>query len=71
MAAIEGVIESIASDISSSTKTLFETMIMLDLKHDNAFFEDDKHIRTDVIGMVASQGNITALLPCFVQNGLP
>ena len=37
--AIEGIMESIALDITSSTKTLFETMIMLDLQPDNAFLK--------------------------------
>ena len=36
---IEGIMESVALDITSSTKTLFETMIMLDLQSDNAFLK--------------------------------
>ena len=68
MAAIEGVMESIASDITSSTKTLFETMIMLDIKHDNAFLEDDTHIKTDVIGMVSFTGKYHGVIALFCSK---
>ena len=66
--AIEGLMESVASDITSVTKTLFETMIMLDLKHDNAFLEDDTQIKTDVICMVSFTGKYHGVIALFCSK---
>ena len=66
--AIEGILESVASDITSATKTLFETMIMLDLKHENAFLEDDTQINTDVIGMVSFTGKYHGVIALFCSK---
>ena len=66
--AIEGIMESVALDITSSTKTLFETMIMLDLKYDNSFFEDDTQIKTDVIGMVSFTGKYHGVIALFCSK---
>ena len=66
--AIESIMESIALDITSSTKTLFETMIMLDLQTDNAFFEDDTQIKTDVIGMVSFTGKYHGVIALFCSK---
>ena len=67
---IEGIMESVALDITSSTKTLFETMIMLDLQSDNAFFEDDTQIKTDVIGMVSFTGKYHGVIALFCSKNL-
>ena len=66
--AIEGIMENVASDITSATKTLFETMIMLDLKHNSSFFEDDTQIRTDVIGMVSFTGKYHGVIALFCSK---
>ncbi|HHT9114773.1 MAG: chemotaxis protein CheX [Planctomycetes bacterium] len=66
--AIEGIMENVASDITSATKTLFETMIMLDLKYDNSFFEDDTQIKTDVIGMVSFTGKYHGVIALFCSK---
>ena len=66
--ALEGLMENIATDITDSTKTLFETMIMLDLKYDNAFFEDDTQIKTDVIGMVSFTGKYHGVIALFCSK---
>ena len=66
--AIEGIMESVASDITSSTKTLFETMIMLDLQPNNAFFEDETQIKTDVIGMVSFTGKYHGVIALFCSK---
>ena len=66
--AMEGIMESVALDITSSTKTLFETMIMLDLQPDNAFFEDDTQIKTDVIGMVSFTGKYHGVIALFCSK---
>ena len=66
---IEGIMESVALDITSSTKTLFETMIMLDLQTDSAFFfEDDTQIKTDVIGMVSFTGKYHGVIALFCSK---
>lgn len=68
MAAIAGVIESISSDITSSTKTLFETMIMMDLKYDDAALVDETQIKTDVIGMVSFTGKYHGVIGLFCSK---
>lgn len=66
--AIEGILESVASDITSATKELFETMILLDLKYDNSFLEDDTQINTDVIGMVSFTGKYHGVIALFCSK---
>ncbi|MBM4056486.1 MAG: chemotaxis protein CheX [Planctomycetes bacterium] len=68
MSAIEGVIESIASDITDATKTLFETMIMLDLKYDESSLVDETQIKTDVIGMVSFTGKYHGVIGLFCSK---
>lgn len=68
MAAIECVSENIASYISSSTKTLFETMIMLDLKHDESSLVDESQIKTDVIAMVSFTGKYHGVISLFCSK---
>lgn len=65
---IEVIMESVALDITSSTKTLFETMIMLDLQPNDAFYEDEKHIKTDVIGMVSFTGKYHGVIALFCSR---
>lgn len=65
---LEGVMESISADITTSTKTLFETMIMMDLKYNNAFLVDDTQIKTDVIGMVSFTGKYHGVISLFCSK---
>ncbi|MCF6155627.1 MAG: chemotaxis protein CheX [Candidatus Brocadia sp.] len=66
--ALESMMETIASDITESTKTLFETMIMMDLKYDEASLVDDTQIKTDVIGMVSFTGKYHGVIALFCSK---
>ena len=66
--ALESVMETIALDITEATKTLFETMIMMDLKYDEASLVDDTQIRTDVIGMVSFTGKYHGVIALFCSK---
>ena len=65
---LEGIMESISADISSSTKTLFETMIMMDLKPNTSALVDETHIKTDVIGMVSFTGKFHGVIALFCSK---
>jgi len=66
--ALESLMESIAADIADATKTLFETMILMDLKYDDAVLVDDTQIRTDVIGMVSFTGRYHGVIALFCSK---
>jgi len=60
--------ETFALDITESTKTLFETMIMMDLNHDVASMADNTQIKTDVIGMVSFTGKCPGVIALFCSK---
>ncbi len=62
---LDVVMGSISSDIAESTKNLFETMIMMDLKHNDAFLVDDTKIHTDIIGLVTFTGKYHGVIGLF------
>lgn len=62
---LDTVMGSIASEIAESTKTLFETMIIMDLKHNDAFLVDDTKIHTDIIGLVTFTGKYHGVIGLF------
>ncbi|NUO05575.1 MAG: chemotaxis protein CheX [Candidatus Brocadia sinica] len=64
------MMETIALDITESTKTLFETMIMMDLKYNEASLVDDTQIKTDVIGMVSFTGKYHGVIALFCSKRL-
>lgn len=66
--ALESMMESISLDITEATKTLFETMIMIDLKYDDASLVDETQIRTDVIGMVSFTGKYHGVIALFCSK---
>src|SRR5574337_675300 len=66
--ALESVMETVALDITEATKTLFETMIMMDLKYDEASLVDDTQIKTDVIGMVSFTGKYHGVIALFCSK---
>ncbi len=66
--ALESMMETIALDITESTKTLFETMIMMDLKYAEASLVDEKQIKTDVIGMVSFTGKYHGVISLFCSK---
>lgn len=66
--ALESMMETIALDITESTKTLFETMIMMDLKYGDAALVDEKQIKTDVIGMVSFTGKYHGVISLFCSK---
>ncbi|MFN3531899.1 MAG: chemotaxis protein CheX [Candidatus Brocadia sp.] len=66
--ALESMMENISLDITESTKTLFETMIMMDLKYDEASLVDDTQIKTDVIGMVSFTGKYHGVIALFCSK---
>ncbi|GAN34762.1 MAG: chemotaxis protein CheX [Candidatus Brocadia sp. AMX2] len=68
--ALESMMETIALDITESTKTLFETMIMMDLKYNEASLVDDTQIKTDVIGMVSFTGKYHGVIALFCSKRL-
>ncbi|NUO07345.1 MAG: chemotaxis protein CheX [Candidatus Brocadia sp.] len=65
---LESMMETVALDITESTKTLFETMIMMDLKHDTAALIDETQIRTDVIGIVSFTGKYHGVIALFCSK---
>ena len=65
---LESVIETVALDITESTKTLFETMIMMDLKSDESSLVDETQIKTDVIGMVSFTGKYHGVIALFCSK---
>jgi len=65
---LESVMETIAMDITEATKTLFETMIIMDLKYDDASLVDETQIRTDVIGMVSFTGKYHGVIALFCSK---
>lgn len=66
--ALESMMETIALDITESTKILFETMIMMDLKYDEASLVDEKLIKTDIIGMVSFTGKYHGVISLFCSK---
>lgn len=66
--ALESMMESISLDITDATKALFETMIMMDLKYDEASLVDDTQIKTDVIGMVSFTGKYHGVIALFCSK---
>lgn len=68
--ALENMMETIALDITEATKTLFETMILMDLKYDEASLVDDTQIKTDVIGMVSFVGKYHGVIAVFLSQRL-
>ncbi|CAG1023172.1 hypothetical protein DOJK_02141 [Patescibacteria group bacterium] len=65
---LESVMETIALDITESTKTLFETMIMMDLKYNESSLVDDTQIKTDVIGLVSFTGKYHGVIALFCSK---
>ncbi len=66
--ALESMMESISLDITDATKTLFETMIMMDLKYDEASLVDDTQIKTDIIGLVSFTGKYHGVIALFCSK---
>ncbi|OOP55662.1 MAG: hypothetical protein AYP45_13505 [Candidatus Brocadia carolinensis] len=65
---LESRIETVTVDIAESTRTLFETMIMMDLKYDAASLVDDTQIKTDVIGIVSFTGKCCGVIALFCSK---
>lgn len=65
---LDKVMNSIASDITESTKQIFESMIMLELKYGEAFLGDEKQINSDVIGMVSFTGKYYGVISIFCSK---
>lgn len=66
--ALDSMMENIALDLAESTKTLFETMVMLDLQHTTSSLVDDTHIKTDIIGMVSFTGRYYGVIALFCSQ---
>lgn len=64
------VIGNVAAEIQATTKTLFETMIMMELKSDSAALVDETQIKTDVIGMVSFTGKFYGVVGIFCSRPL-
>ncbi len=65
---LKEVAEDISKDIVSVTKTLFETMIMLDLKFNSATLTTETHIKSDVAAMVSFMGKYHGIVGLFCSE---
>ena len=64
------VIGNVAAEIQATTKMLFETMIMMELKSDSAALVDETQIKTDVIGMGSFTGKFYGGVGIFCSRPL-
>ena len=68
---LKEVMKDIARDIADATKTLFQSMIMIDMKYNHGVLADETHLKTDVTSLVSSWVSITVLLVFFVLRTFP
>ena len=62
------VMEDIARDIADATKTLFKSMIMMDLKYNHVVLADETHIKTDVTSFVSFMGKYHGIVGIFCSQ---
>lgn len=67
---LKTVMEDIVKDIADATKTLFETMIMMDLKYDHSLLSDQTNIKTDVTVLVSFMGKYHGIVGLFCSKSL-
>lgn len=60
--------DTIAADITESTKAIFETMIMIPLQHSDPYLGDQHQIRSDVLGMVSFTGKYYGVIAMFCSK---
>ncbi len=65
---LKDVTEDISKDIVSATTSLFETMIMLDLKFNNVSLATEMHTKTDVAAMVSFMGKYHGIVGLFCSE---
>ncbi len=65
---LKEVSEDISKDIVSATTTLFETMIMLDLKFNGSALTTETHIKSDVAAMVSFMGKYHGIIGLFCSE---
>ncbi|MBI4007800.1 MAG: chemotaxis protein CheX [Planctomycetes bacterium] len=64
-AVVDGVVESIVE----STKSVFKTMISMDVKSDAPFYEEERMIKTDVMALVSFTGEYNGTISIFCRAG--
>ncbi len=67
---LKEVMEDISKDITDATKTLFQTMIMMDLKYNNVSLADETHIKTDIASLVSFMGKYHGIVGLFCSRNL-
>ena len=65
---LKDVMKDIVKDIADATETLFKTMIMMDLKYNEALLADETHIKTDVTGFVSFMGKYHGIVGLFCSK---
>ncbi|MBM4054865.1 MAG: chemotaxis protein CheX [Planctomycetes bacterium] len=65
---LKSVMEEISKDIADATRTLFETMIMIDLKFNNAAVVNQPYIKADVAGLISFMGKYHGLIGLFCSR---
>lgn len=65
---LKEVMEDISKDIADATKTLFQTMIMMDLKYNNVSLADETCIKTDIASLVSFMGKYHGIVGLFCSR---
>jgi chemotaxis protein CheX len=65
---LKEVMEDIANDIADATKTLFQTMIVMDLKYNNVSLSDETRIKTDIVSLVSFMGKYHGVVGLFCSK---
>lgn len=64
------VMMDISRDIADATKTLFETMIMMDLKYNDASLVNETFIKADVASLISFMGKYHGIVGLFCSRRL-
>ncbi|MDR4497987.1 MAG: chemotaxis protein CheX [Candidatus Scalindua sp.] len=65
---LKEVMEDIARDIADATKTLFQSMIMMELKYNHVVLADETHLKTDVTSFVSFMGKYHGIVGIFCSK---
>ena len=65
---LKNVAEDISQDIVDATKTLFETMIMMDLKFNKVQLASETHVKSDVAALVSFMGKYHGIIGVFCSK---
>ncbi len=65
---LKDVMEDIAKDITDATKTLFQTMIMMDLEYNYVYLANETYIKADVASFVSFMGRYHGIVGVFCSR---